>query len=273
MVTKWVIITIRYLDIKVDPSPSDKIFCFLLSLCTQLRNFEGTIIFFRLLIFEPCTPVYLSSIFLDCQSCGVLAPHQTWSVARFLFPVLDFHNINLFAVGGMFYMFCIYLTSARCLLRYCEILGDLFSTNPSAAVIYRKLEVLERMLNDYGRGLLIPAAMTVVPVIEITSMLAIIKLHGEISFPGFLIFPLTFLVTFTGLCLLETVSGRLRMASTNLLWHWSRRCDIGDCKYRRRNMRSMQPLTVRFASNFIDRETALVTQNFCLNQIVSLLMM
>lgn len=167
-------------------------------------------------------------------------------------------------------MFHIYLVSVICLKRYSEILGD-HCKKIKGLKTYKELEVLERMLNDYGRRCLIPAAMSVIPVIEITSMCAMFKMHGEISIPGFFIFLLAFQITFTGLSLLKTVSGRLKVTSENLLENWSR--FRGVSKYYRRKIRAMQPLTVRFASNFLDRETALVTQDFCINQTVSLLMM
>lgn len=47
----------------------------------------------------------------------------------------------------------------------------------------------------------------------------------------------------------------------------------GSSEYYRRKIKSMQPLTVRFGLNAIKKRTTLVTQNFCVDQIVFLFMM
>lgn len=255
-------------DKKYELSLSDKIVHRLLLSMVVMQALGPTSIFSRLMIVEPCTPPYLGSIFLDCEGCGVLANHEKWSFLRFIFPIVDYHQILCILVGGFFYFFFVYLVSIHCLLRYSEIMTD---TKYLQLVTYRKMEILERLVNDYGRVRILPMALTMAPIIEIMSMFAVIRMRAEIPFPGFLIFPIRFFATFSGLVALQTLAGKLRMTSENLLFSWRRRC--GKSKYYRRKVKSMQPLTVKFASNFVDRETTLVTQNFCVAQTVSLLML
>lgn len=219
------------------------------------------------LLFEPCAPLYLGSLFLNCESRGVLPTQQSWYILRFLLPILDFYNITTFITAGMFYMFNVYLPSVYCLLRYTDFL---LKTKSYQSLIYKRLEVLERLLNDYGRRRIIPAVMIIVPVIEITSISTIIKTHGEIQLPGLLIFSISFLSTFSALALLGTVSGRLRGTSEDLLHSWRSR---GNSKYYRRQVISLQPLTARFGNNLTDKDTTLVTQDFCAGQTASLLML
>lgn len=230
----------------------------------------ATLIFIRLLIVDPCAPVYLGAIFLECEGCGKLAAHQIWSLGRFLFPFLDFYHVNSAVTGGFFYVFAIYLVTVYCLLRYTEILGKRQTTAFEGMATYRELEILERALNDFGRVRMLPPGFTIGPVVEITALFVVIKLHGEIAFPGFLIFPMVVCTTISGLFMVQGVSGKVRVASEDLLRLWRKR--YGGSKYYRRNIRSMQPLTIRFASNWVDRDTVLVTQDFCVGQTVSLLM-
>lgn len=256
------------LDQKHNPSFLDKMVYLLFASLATFPQTAATVVALRLLIFEPCAPVYLGSLFLECQACGRLAAHQTWSAARFLFPILDFLNIHTRVIGGWFYMFFFYMVADYCLLRYTQILAEM-DMRPSQFMLYRNLEVLERMLNNYGRGQLVPATLTIGPVVEIVSLFGLIKMHAEIPFPGILVLPMGFSGALCGVSLLEVASGKLRTMSEDMLWSWQH----GRSKYYRRKIQSMQPLTVRFGSNFIDKGTILATQNFCVNQTVSLLMM
>lgn len=71
------------------------------------------------------------------------------------------------------------------------------------------------------------------PIVQIMSMFAVVKMHGEISFPGFLVFLILFLTSFTGLLVLQTV-WKLRVISENLLFSW--RGANRNSKYNRRKV-------------------------------------
>lgn len=257
-------ISFIFLGAKHNPTFSDKIFFLMLSTLLITPMELAAITFSRLLIFEPCAPVFLGSLLLPCEECGVL---KTWSIARVIFPFVNLQTITVILAAVSFNVFYVYLTVVHCLLRYSQLLG----AKPQQTLIYRELEILERMLNDYGQIRILPPALTIPPIIQITSIFVIIKMREEISFLGFLTFIVAFLSSFLCLVISETITGKLRTVSGNRLGVLSRNC--GNSKYYRRKARSMRPLTTRFGTNFVDRKTALVTQNFCAEQTVSLLML
>lgn len=111
-----------------------------------------------------------------------------WIIPRLLLT-LDCLNIYLFVGGGFFYFFFIYLVSIYCLLRYSEILGN---QKTLMIATYREMETMTGLLNEFGRIQILPPTLILVTVVEITSMFVVIKMHGDISFPDFLIFPTVF---------------------------------------------------------------------------------
>lgn len=183
----------------------------------------------------------------------------------FCFPVMEFHNINSL-LGECFTCFSHCLGYRSLFVIYIEILAGSRTTKSLALKIDRELEVFERMFNDFAQGRLAPAAMIVIPIIEITSIFATLKMYSEIPFPGILVFPLA-VVVLMAQC---PRNGRVKVTSGSVRGAWSGK--VGASKATRRSIRAMRPITVRFGSNFMDRETALLTQDFCVNQIVSLLM-
>lgn len=143
---------------------------------------------------------------------------------------------------------------------------------PDGFKIYRRLQVLEVLMNDYGRSRLLPSTLGVAPMVEVLGLFTIIKFHEDIPFPGILIFPIGFLTALTGLIVLETMSGALVTRSKEAVLTWAKTL-AGSSPLRRRQFDSLQLLKVKFGNNFLDRVTALITQDFCINQTVSLLIM
>lgn len=136
--------------------------------------------------------------------------------------------------------------------------------------MYRAIQILEVHLNNYGRIRIVPAFMSGVPFIEILSLFVIIKLHDQIPFPGFLIFPEGFITAFTSIMVFETIAAVLNTKSIGVIAAWSQ---LSTGKVRRKEVRSLRPLMVKFGQNYIDRGTPLVSQDFCISQTVSLLLM
>lgn len=117
--------------------------------------------------------------------------------------------------------------------------------------------------------------MSGVPFVEVLSLFVIIKLHTEIPFPGFLIFPEGFVTAFSSIMVFETVAAVLNAKSSKMIAAWKQICytEKRNAKVKRREVGALRPLIVKFGSNFIDQGTPLVTQDFCVNQTVSLLLM
>lgn len=71
--------------------------------------------------------------------------------------------------------------------------------------------------------------------------------------------------------LIETFAASVNGKSCDLISEW--KDEAGTSKRLRREVRALKGLKVEVRGNFIDRGTALVTQDFCVNQTVSLLLM
>lgn len=125
-------------------------------------------------------------------------------------------------------------------------------------------------MNNFRRGRMVPILLTVTPMVEVVALFVTIKWHDIIPLSGFFVFPLIFLFVFIGLVLFLTVAGKLFLRSRKLLRNLR-----GGCRTRpkRRELSYLRPLKVQCASNFIDQATALATQDFCINQTVSLLLL
>lgn len=125
-------------------------------------------------------------------------------------------------------------------------------------------------MNNFGRGRMVSILLTITPMVEVVALFVTIKWHEIIPLSGFFVFPLIFIFAFVGLVLFETVAGQVFLRSWILI-----RKLRGGCRtaQKRKELAFLRPLKVQFASNFIDKATALATQDFCINQTVSLLLM
>lgn len=116
-----------------------------------------------------------------------------------------------------------------------------------------------------------PVALSVGPIVEVIALFAVIKWHSVFPILGVCSFVLIFCVQLAGLLFFESVAAQVMTRSEELLTSWRRNVGIETVK--RKYLKSFKPMKVTFASNYVDKLTVLVTQDFCLNQIVSLLIM
>lgn len=84
-------------------------------------------------------------------------------------------------------------------------------------------------------------------------------------------YPMTIGIVTSALVVYQTFAAQMGVKSQELGRDWMN--ENGVSKVNRREIKAFRPLRVRLESCFIDRGTALVTQDMCLNQIVSLLLM
>ncbi len=134
---------------------------------------------------------------------------------------------------------------------------------------YRAIQILEMQLNNYASVRIVPIFMGGVPMVEILGVYAVIKFHAQLPLPGLIILTEGYLTAFTAIMVFETLASILNTKSAEMLRVWRQVPN----KSKRKELRALRPLKVKFGSNFIDQGTPLVSQDFCINQIVSLLLM
>jgi hypothetical protein len=75
-----------------------------------------------------------------------------------------------------------------------------------------------------------------------------------------------------GTLIMSTTGRNVSQASEELLNNWMKSARPTD-KLRRKRLQAMRLICIRFAGKYIDRDTPIVIQDFCINQTVSLLLM
>lgn len=132
------------------------------------------------------------------------------------------------------------------------------------------IQLLEIQLNQCSQLRIVPTVLTIVPMIEIVCVFCLIKNWSQLSLPVFILMFLGGSVCICSIIPFTTIAAMLNTDSSELLMSWKM---FGRNKYLRKQLTSFRPLKVKFGMNFIDKGTTLVTQNFCVIQIVSLLLM
>lgn len=137
--------------------------------------------------------------------------------------------------------------------------------------LYRCLQVLEKEQNRFGSERVVPAILVVAPIVQIFCTFVLIKLARSLTSEGYITYPFIISVCVVACMLFETFAAQLGIKSKKLSGDWLMEKNIS--KINRRVIKSFQPIRIKVGSNFIDRGTALVTQDFCITQTVSLLLM
>ncbi|XP_035704132.1 uncharacterized protein LOC118434510 isoform X1 [Folsomia candida] len=219
-------------------------------------------------IVDHCAPPFLGAYFLQCPLCS--GPNPTVNYVTWI-PMLtmDFYFVFTILHKGFFYPVHIVFATTGRMVDYLEVIKK----SPSGVKLsrYRSVQILEAQINDYSRIRVMPAFMSGVPFVEVLSLFVIIKLHDQVPLPGFLLFPEGFITAASALIVYETVAAILNTKSFQIIGTWKQQFCRG--KVKRREVRSLRPLMVKFGSNYIDKGTPLVTQDFCINQTVSMLLM
>lgn len=144
-------------------------------------------------------------------------------------------------------------------------------------LLYRKVAIVERMLNGTFSKFILPIIMVTFTALQILSGFVSISRYDYIPMPQFLQFPLIWLNIFAFNMLVTTLCSSVNENSESLLQEmtemlYQERFKI--CrKYVTRELKACFPLKMRFGNNFIDGGTPLTIQDFVLNQTVSLMLM
>lgn len=134
---------------------------------------------------------------------------------------------------------------------------------------YNMLKLAERGLNNFEKKWVLPLILTVTPQLQITAAFAVIRFHGTIELPHFLIYPLAFMCAFVGLMVSETLAGMAATTSAEVISKLKVRAVK---KFRKRQIWALSLIKIEVGDNYLDRSTSLVTQNICANSLVSLLL-
>lgn len=123
---------------------------------------------------------------------------------------------------------------------------------------------------------IVPVFITLVPTIQILTQYVCVMMHDEIPMPAFLIFPVIWVNVFVNNIFVFTLASWINNVSARTL-----REQVGalvKCRLSGRRshiikeVKACTVLKIKFGSNFIDKGTALVIQNFCLVQTMSLIL-
>lgn len=137
--------------------------------------------------------------------------------------------------------------------------------------IYRCLQVLEKELNHFGSTQVIPSILIMAPIVQIFCTFVLIKLFRTLPSEGIMTYPYLILIAVTACMVFETFAAQLLTKSAKQCGDWKMEKNLS--KVNRKAIISLQPMRIKMGNNFIDRSTALVTQDFCITQTVSLLLM
>ncbi|OXA48093.1 hypothetical protein Fcan01_17346 [Folsomia candida] len=231
-----------------------------------------------LLQFVPCTPPFIFSMF---PNCGEMKSKTNWIMVLgvHLFECWMCLNIILGCTVYILYLLC---AGVICILFYFRIIENSISTmrdsidKEKCIHLYRSIQILEKSFNSYPMNKVVPVMVFGVPGVEIITLFVSINFYHEIALPGFLVFPLIGLdTTLHNICVFSLASlvhnvsvkvlDALRQKTVPMILHGGRNRSIIT-----RQLRACSVLKVKFGSNYIDRGTPLVIQNFCITQTMSL---
>ncbi|OXA49809.1 hypothetical protein Fcan01_16002 [Folsomia candida] len=232
---------------------------------------------FALLTYAPCTSPFILSMLPKCRQI-TKSSHWLENSVIVLIHIFEswmcFHMM-LAGTAGIIFVFFVGMV---CLLGYLRILereiaeiGNIHDV-ASCVQLYHKISVLEKSINAVLMERILPCFILCVPVVEIVSIFVCISFHDDIAMPGFVMFPILGLdaILATTICL--TLASKVHNVSKML----ARRLRSAEIMVRNRDMtmsreiKALSPLKIKFGSNFVDRRTPLVIQNFCVTKTMTL---
>jgi hypothetical protein len=138
--------------------------------------------------------------------------------------------------------------------------------------IYKKLQILEMLINNSIRDVMLPALMFGMPSIQFFASYVCIKMHGTMALPNLAFFIIIYLDTVVLTNTVITPAASIFTGSGKLLEKWITSSKAMKRKYLRKFRGACRPLRVKFGSNFVDKKTPLVMQDMCMRQTMSSLL-
>lgn len=232
--------------------------------------------FVILVYFSPCIEPLIGSFLLPtssplCSSTSNLTMPQ--SILRLTLALTEGFVLSNTFIGGTFYNVDVLLTGIAYLVAECNIAANF--ENPKMSV-YRKLQVLEKLLNAAVKSRILPMVSIALPGLQITSCFALIKLHDQLGFYTMPIYVSVYLDVAMFNVLVFTGAARVYILGDRLLRGWREEVKAEqNCGIREKRMmlKSFRKLRVEFGNNFVDQLTPLVLQDFCTKQSISMLVL
>lgn len=143
---------------------------------------------------------------------------------------------------------------------------------------YHCSQILERIMNNYLMTLIVPALISLGPLLQIVSQYVVITMHDVIEMPAFLVFPLIIVNCLIMNICIFTVASWVYNRSTRTLMKMRNECTVkGNIEQKRRSIlrrvtNGSFALKIKFGSNFIESRTPLKIQDFCMTQTMSLIL-
>jgi len=241
--------------------------------------FPGLIL--SLLLIDPCTPPYISSIFL-CSKSGTVEITNPLIIAIAVDSLMWCHIPGPVALylGNFFYCFTVFINLVlnRCVNSREEKFHSsnkhlklefkyAFSSSQKPFMkMYKCMQILTSQLNETFANLL-PLVLSTVASILIFTLFICIRLSSDAQGFGFLIFPLTAIDCI--LIILVEFSSAGFVNSNSIAYIKALRCSTSN--YR---LATLQPLRVRLGSStgWVEKVTPLVVLDFCITQTAGLLL-
>ncbi|OXA45375.1 hypothetical protein Fcan01_20176 [Folsomia candida] len=230
----------------------------------ELGYFSVSIAHALLVMFLPCQPG-LSSTML-CSSRKVF---QNCILLRATFAALEFLVFMQGGAGAGYYLVTVLLTGTAFLWMEFGTFVKQWEVEIADNTGYRRVQVLEKLLNACIRDKIFFRTAILIPTLQIVISFAAIKLlhSGHELIAG--VFMWSYLLALSFTLLMFSVAAKVYGMSQK----WITDCR-GDSrtKYAKKFDRSLRPLRLQFGNNFVEVLTPLVVQEFCLRQMMSLLL-
>ncbi|OXA54829.1 GTPase Obg [Folsomia candida] len=228
-----------------------------------------------LTLMDPCSPPFLLSMKSDCASIKWITHFGLQHVVLIFETWMNVHSY----VGGSLEVFYTLVVGIVCILNYFEVLrrnvrhaegaGEL----KACIEVYRGIQILEKLFNNFLMDRIVPGMLLLMPALQVLTQYVSVMMHEDIPMPLFLVFPIIWLNTVTNNILIFTLASWVNNTSTKVLKE--QRSSIvkqGFGAKRSTQVKACTVLKIKFGSNFLDRGTPLVIQDFCLNTTLSLIL-
>lgn len=231
----------------------------------ELGYYAMSSVHFLLVAFRPCQPGLSSYLLYRLDMVW-----QANFLLRLLTAALEFCIFMQICVSAGYYAIILLLTGTIFIWMACETFIKRYEREAAQQVEYRRVQILEKLLNFCTRAQIFFMVALILPTFQIIIFSALINvLHAGHQFIAVaLVFiylcTLSFtLLTFTAAAKVYTVSK-----------FWIAKCKgVEKKKYSIKLHKSLRPLRMQFGNNFVEILTPLVVQEFCLRQTISLLLM
>lgn len=217
-------------------------------------------------IIFPCKPPLLSALFFSPEECGAGPALQF----KIIFSLVEFIIARQAVMSGGYYAVFILLPSVIYLWTELAKISDVLANFDVFKTTYEKLRVFETALNSATAGRIFKTIALVFPFNQIEISFTCIKLHqsGDVNLGKLAFFLLTYL-DFLAFCLLVfTATAKINTLSKKRISQFGRKIKS---KVDKKVMRGMSPLRIKFGDNFVEAITPLIIQEFCIRQLISLL--